>query len=234
MSTFLQLVNQTMVEAGTAGSALTTLQGSLSAEAIRFKNWINYEWQRIQADKVQWQWMRQSGTFPTLANQAQYTIAAIGATSTPAFAAATFGNWIRRSFRFYLDPAFGDEQLAAFITWDQFRDLYLYGANRTNSSRPVAFTVGPDKSLWLGMRPDQVYTCVYEYYQSAIGLSADADTPAMPAQYHDLIVFRALKAYGAFMSAEEVIGRANEEIARITPKLCADQLPIVFGGPPLA
>lgn len=234
MATFLQLVNQVMGEAGTAGSPLTTLQTGLSPEATRFKAWVNAEWQRIQADKLQWQWMRVSGTFPTVANQMQYTIAGIGASSTPYFAAATFGNWIRRSFRFYLDPYYSDEQLAAFITWDQFRDLYLYGANRLNSSRPVAFTVAPDKSLYLGMRPDQIYQVVYEFYQAPIALSADADIPAMPSMFHDLIVFRALKAYGTFVSASEVISRADEEIARIMPKLCADQLPVAFGGPPMA
>lgn len=234
MSTFLQLVNQTQQEAGLAGGDLTTLQNGLSAESTRFKNWVNREWQRIQSDKVDWQWMRQSGTFPTVANQAQYTIAAIGAASTPVFAPATFGNWIKGSFRFYLDPAFSDEQLAAFITWDSFRNLYLYGSNRNNPSRPVAFTVAPDKSLYLGMKPDAIYQAVYEYYQAPIALAADADVPAMPAAFHDLIVFRALKAYGVFMSAEEVIGRADEEIARIYPKLCVDQLPIVFSGAPLA
>lgn len=235
MSTFLQLVNQAQQEAGLAGTDLTTLQSGLSAESTRFKNWVSREWQRIQADKDQWQFLRQSGVYPTVQGQSQNTVAQIGAASTPTFTAAQFGNWKRDSFRFYSDPAFSDEMLAAFVTWDLFRDIYLYGSNRANQSRPVAFSVGPDKSIWLGLQPGAtVYQMVYEYYQAPTALILDNDVPSMPAQYHDLIVFRALKAYGIFMAAEEVIGRADSEIGRIYPKLLADQLPILSSAPPLA
>lgn len=235
MSTFLQLVNQTMQEAGIAGSPLVTLQSGLSAESTRFAGWVNREWQRIQADKDQWQWLRTSGNFTTTAAQNQYTPAQVGAICTPTtFTAAQFANWKRDSFRFWLASGYGDEQLAAFLNWDQFRNLYLYAQNRVTQSRPVCFTVDPQKNLWLGLVPDQTYNVVFEYYAAPAALVADTDTPAMPQQYHDLIVFKALKAYGVFMAAPEVIGRASEEISRIFSKLCVDQLPIIFSGPPLA
>lgn len=234
MSTFLQLVNMTRQEAGLAAGDLTTLQTGLSAESNRIKNWVNREWYRIQSDKDQWQFLRRSGQFVTTAAQFLYSPAQVGAASTPVFAAGDFANWKRDSFRVYKDPQYADEMLSAFMNYDQWRNLYQYASMRTNYSRPVAITVAPDKSLGLGMGPDAVYNVVYEYYAAPAYMAADTDVPNMPPEYHELIVFRALKAYGVFMAATEVIARAQEEIDRIWPKLCGDQLPIFMSGPPLA
>jgi hypothetical protein len=240
MSTFLQMVNQCRVEAGITSGDLSTLQttggNTLSAESTRFKNWVNNEWLRLQADKDQWQFLRKEAVFTSQALTAKYTPAVVGAGSTPTFTAAQFANWKRDSFRIYKSSDYSDEMLAGFINYDQWRNIYQYGSMRTNYSRPVAISVAPDKSLCLGMTPDSAgpYYVVFEYYQAPQGLSADTDTPTMPAQYHDLVVFRALRAYGYFMSAAEVVERANTEIARINPKLLADQLPVTMSGPPLA
>jgi hypothetical protein len=230
---FLQLVNACRQEAGVATSDLTTLQTSMSMESTRFKNWINREWLRIQADKSDWQWMRQTAQFNLQANVPSYSPTVVGLASTPQFTGATFGNWKRDSFRIY-SAAYTDEMLAGFMPWDTYRNVYQYGSMRDSRARPVAFSVAPDKSLWFGITPDAAYGVVFEYYTAPIGLAQDADTPTMPAQYHDLIMYRALRSYGVFMAASEVIARAQEEINRISPKLLADQLPIFSSGPPLA
>jgi hypothetical protein len=56
----------------------------------------------------------------------------------------------------------------------------------------------------------------------------------MPARFHELIAFRALRAYGIFMAAPEVIGRADDQISRIGAELAVDQLQVITSGPPLA
>jgi hypothetical protein len=105
---------------------------------------------------------------------------------------------------------------------------------RSARSRPVVFSIDPQKNLYFGIVPDGAYTIVYEFYRTPITLSADADTPAMPARFHELIAFRALRAYGIFMAAPEVIGRADDQISRIGAELAADQLQVITSGPPLA
>lgn len=231
--TFLQLVNAVRQEAGVATADLTTLQSGMSSESTRFKNWVNREWLRIQADKPDWQFMRQTAQFNLTAGVALYTPAQVGLASTPQFAPNAFANWKRDSFRCFTST-YDDEMLMGFIPWDQWRNVFQYGSMRTNTSRPVAVTVAPDKSLGFGITPDRNYGVVFEYYRAPVALSADADMPSMPGQYHDLIVYRALLSYGVFMSAPEVISRAQMEIARIQPKLMADQMPIMVSGPPLA
>jgi hypothetical protein len=240
VSTFLQLVNLVRSEAGITGGDLTTVQSGLSAESQRIANWVNNEWLRIQRKKPDWQWMRQYFTCPLTGGTQEYTPTQIGAVSTPTFTAAQFGNWKRDSFRIYTNatPTQIDEQLATFIPWDQFRNIYLYGSMRQNFSRPVAFTVSPKKNLLFGMPPDVNATVSYffdgEMYLAPSALVLDADTPGAPAFYHDWIMARALKAYGVFMAAGEVIQRAQELINEIQPQISVDQLPVIECGPPLA
>lgn len=233
---YLQLVNLTRQEAGVAGGDLATLQSGLSVESTRFKTWVANEWIRIQSEHPDWEFLRFSGEFNTVANQANYTPQQAKATNDgTATGTAILGNWKRDSFRISTaGQNYADEMLAGFMPWWQYRNLYQYGSMRTSRSRPVVFSIDPQKNLYFGIIPDGAYTVGYEFYRTPVTLSADADTPAMPDRFHELIAFRALRAYGIFMAAPEVIGRADDQINRIAPLLAADQLQVITSGPPLA
>jgi hypothetical protein len=233
---YLQLVNLARSEAGVAGGDLATLQSALSAESTRFKNWVANEWIRIQSEHPDWEFLRFSGEFNTTANQANYTPQQAKATSDGTISGTPIlGNWKRDSFRVSTaGQNYNDEMLLGFMPWWQYRNLYQYGNMRSARSRPVVFSIDPQKNLYFGIVPDGAYTIVYEFYRTPITLSADADTPAMPARFHELIAFRALRAYGIFMAAPEVIGRADDQISRIGAELAADQLQVITSGPPLA
>ena len=129
---------------------------------------------------------------------------------------------------------YNDEMLMGFMPWWQYRNLYQYGNMRDARSRPVVFSIDPQKNLYFGITPNAAYTVGYEYYRTPVTLSADTDTPAMPDRFHELIAYRALRAYGIFMAAPEVIGRADDAISRINPQLATDQLLDITSGPPLA
>lgn len=234
---FLQLVNRTRSEAGLANGDLSTLASGLSADSARFKNWVATAWVDIQTDNPDYQFMRKANTFTTTASQAIYTpqqaCATVDGTNS---GAVDLGNWKKDSFRIYTAGTnFADEMLTSWMPYDIWRNLYQYGTMRTSQSRSVAITIDPLKNLGLGMTPDlSTYVVVYEYYRKPSDLLVDTDTPDMPDRFHMLIVWRALKSYGVFMSAPEVIDKANEEIGRLRAKLDNDQLPILMSGPPLA
>jgi hypothetical protein len=124
--------------------------------------------------------------------------------------------------------------LLGFMPWWQYRNLYQYGSMRTARSRPVVYSIDPQKNLWFGIVPDLAYTIVYEYFRTPITLVNDSDTPAMPDRFHNLIAYKALRAYGIFMAAPEVIGRADDMISKLEPQLEIDQLQTMVSGPPLA
>lgn len=236
MSTFLQLVNQVRSEAGLASGDLTTLQSGLSLESTRFKNWVVREWNLIQTAQPDWQFLRLTGEFTTTANQAQYTpqqaeATVDGTTGT----AAILASWKKDSFRLSTAGAsYADEAILGFQPWDVYRNMYQYGNMRAVRSKPVLFTIDPQKNLWFGATPDAAYVVNYEFYRTPQTLSADADVPLCPDRFHDLIAFRALRAYGIFMSASEVIGRADSVIDTLYPDLVNDQLPPMMSGNPLA
>lgn len=237
MSTFLQLVNIARSEAGVAGGDLTTLQSGLSAESTRFKNWVAREWEELQAEHEEWQFLRRSFQFDTVANQRAYTPQQAEATDDDTSAGtAILASWKLDSLQLSTaGQAYADEAILGFVPYDEYRRLYEFGQMRNERTKPVVFSVRPnDLALVFGNVPDAAYTVVGEYYRTPQTLSADADVPLMPARFHSLIAYRALKAYGVFTAAPEVIGRADDKIARLHLDLCSDQLPLIETGPPLA
>ena len=84
----------------------------------------------------------------------------------------------------------------------------------------------------MGLAPDAIYVLTGEYHRSAQILSADADEPEMPSDYHSLIKYQAMKYYGQYESAQEVVDRANDGIRRIMRQLIRNQgQPFRVGGP---
>jgi len=236
MATLLSLVNLARSEAGIAGGDLATVQGALSTESNRFKTWVVNAWNEIQTEHPDWEFMRFGNEFTTVANQAGYTPQQAKATDDgTTTGTAILGNWKRDSFRVSTaGNNYDDEMLMGFLPWNQYRNLYQYGNMRSQRSRPVVFSIDPQKNLYFGIVPNGAYTIVYEYFRTPITLSADSDTPAMPERFHNLIAYKALRAYGIFMAAPEVIGRAEDQIFRFSAQLSSDQLPVVTSGPPLA
>ena len=92
---FLQIVNRVRQNVGLSGADLTTVTG-LTGESARLANWVNESWLDMQAMRRDWQWLRNSIAFPTVAGQAAYTPAQIGILD--------FGMWARDSFRNYANP----------------------------------------------------------------------------------------------------------------------------------
>ena len=224
---FLELVNRTRVECGVTGPALATVQ-NLTGEAARIASWVRSAWVDIQTSKEDWLFMRATVTFNTVTHQQFYT-------PTEAGIGSTFANWKRDSFRCSsVGQNYADEQLMNYMEYTTFRNLYMYGNMRTTYARPVVVTIDGGKDLGFGSIPDQAYVIDGEYYVKPIELSADGDTPALPSNFHMLVVYRAMYYYAGYESAPEVYQRAEFEFQRLMQRLNIDQLPTLVSGPPLA
>jgi hypothetical protein len=226
---YLQLVNRARQEGGVSGAALISLGGTVSQESQRFKDWVNEAWREVQIHCADWDFMRSDFTFDTTVAVQTYAAASL---STPL---ASFRNWKRDSLRAYLTATgFGDEQILPFLDWETFRNLYLYGNQRSTTGRPTLFSIKPDKSIVIGPVPDATYTVVGEYFRQASDLTADTDIPGITDEYHMLIVWRALRSYGLYEAASEVVVRADGEIRRLMSKIENDLMPEITSGPSLA
>lgn len=214
----LQLAQQLRRDCGISGSDTTTVNAS--GEWSDVVNWIDRAWQDIQMDRPNWLWMRQTVSFSTIAEQAEYQIDAAPLSLT------NFASWVPKSFRIYKGTIANETRLSEWDSYEEFRDTYLIGTNRTSYGYPSSIVVSPTKSLILASPPnDDSYTVSGDYYKLPTVLAADADEPDMPARFHMLIVYRAMKFAGFKETADELIALAREEGSRLTRLLEMDQLP---------
>lgn len=221
--TFLELVNSLRQEADGTGAALTTLSGNLNAENARFKARIIEAWRQIQMlNNGQWHFMRRSfsaaltaGTWDYLASAAPFSI-------------ADLKTWSLDEMRCYATATgYGDEQELTYWPYEDFKRQYRFGAMRTQTGRPTVFSVDPARHLVVGPVPIAGYTVEGVYYAQPVTLSANGDIPAMPTEYHMLIVYRALLADAEFEWSQEQKVRAVREMRRMQAELEIDQLPTV-------
>jgi hypothetical protein len=207
-TTFLDLVNRARRECGVSSEALTSLQGSLSNESMRFKDWVSDGWRDLQLARTAWRWMRITGAFDTVAGTWEYGAEAAGILD--------LGDWIQDTFRLYKTAdGTDDEMYLSDMDWGRFRNDFRFGTSRNLQSRPIAVSVQPNRSLALGPVPDDVYTVTFEYQRAPSELVEDADDPCsstngLPRRFYMLVVYQAMKAYAHFESAPEVLMRAEK------------------------
>lgn len=223
----LQLVNQTRVECGVSGPALSTAQG-LGGESGRIVAWVQQAWIDIQTSKEDWLFLRKPFTFNTVAAQWQYNAGTDCGLSD-------FGNWKRDSFRAStVGNNYKDEQLLNYMEWTTYRNLYRYANMRNTKARPVVVSITPEKDLAFGSIPDQAYVIDGEYYTQPASLLLDTDTPLIPVRFQMAIVYRAMMYYAGYEAAPEVLARGDFEYRRLYSRMEIDQLPTIVSGPPLA
>lgn len=221
---YLALCRAVSTMAGINSNGPTTVVGQ-AGEMKRVCLWVSQAWEEIQEYHNDWEWMRKTFSFATVANQSSYAPATD-------VALTDFAAWRNDSFRMYLASAgVGNEIWLQQYDYNSFRDYYLLGARKITYARPIAISVAPDKSLVLGLAPDQVYTVSGEYYKVPQALTADADIPEMPPRFHMAIVHKALMKYGQFEGAGEVTQEHAALYATVMNRLELDQLPpITIGG----
>lgn len=221
----VDLVENLRVECGVSGSPIITAQ-ALSGELLRLKNWINDAWAAIQLRHQDWAFLRSNFSFVTTPSKQSYTPTDTGVPTLDAYN--------QQSVWMYSNAlGLADQMPLGRMEWEHFRSMYLRGAQ--SPMRPICFAINPDKSLWLGSIPDAAYTITGECWLEPAAMSADTDTPAMPAKFHKLIVLEAMKRYAGYEAANEVMARAVTEGKPLWNDLEIQQLPQVtvaggFGG----
>ncbi len=226
---FLQLCQRLRQEAGLTGSGpLTTLdQTGIQKQVV---DWINTAYIDVLSQHTNWLFMQEDFSFQTIASQREYSISETGVTDLEKWKVDNYG-----SFRVYLTSSgVANEQYMYPLLWEDYRQMYLYGATRTSKGLPSYFAVMPDKSLNFYQVPDNIYTITGEYFKVPAELDGDADIPIIPTQFHMIIVWRALMFYGGFDAANEKYAIGKNEYTKLLMRLEMDQLPQMTFGAPLA
>lgn len=222
--TFLELCQRLRQEAGISGSGPVSVLGQ-TGEMKRVVDWISTAYEDIQNMHNSWRFLRADFSFPTINNVQDYTPAAV---NLPEFA-----EWMRDDLRIY-QTSVADETYLSYVPWAAFRQNYLFGSQRTETSRPTIVSVRPNTALSLWQVPNGAYTVSGEYFKTADIMTANASVPVIPARFQLIIVWKALMYYGAYAAADEKYAHGNNEFKTMKSRLELDQLDRATYGAPLA
>lgn len=219
---FLQLCQRLRRKCRVSGTGPTSVANQ-SEEYARLVDFINEAWMILQRKRPDWKWMRGSMSFPTVADQAEYTLAQIEATGA---GLSNFGNWQRDTFRCYTTATgTNDENVLSWLDYDMWRDTYQFGATRHTQTRPTQFTITPVLGIGLGCTPIVGYTITGDYYKVAAEMEDDGDTPLLPSQFHMAIVYRAMMIFGVAESKPWIYDEGLANYNAILGEIELQQLP---------
>lgn len=211
---FLQLCQRVFQEGGISGS-ITSVTNQ-TGEAQRVVNWVNAAYQQILNDQsMNWNFQHSVSTIQLTPGIGTYSFTDLG---IPAGA-----QWDINSMRVAKSSTLADETMLAPMRFPEFRDFWLFSANRLVQSRPLNCTVNNQTELQLAPIPDQAYYLNFEWLLQLSSLVANTDVPAIPARFQLVIVWRALREYGLFEAAPEVIARAERNYKEVMLQLELDQ-----------
>lgn len=224
-TTFLDLCQRTRLECGISGTGPSTVLGQ-TGESQRLVAWVAEAWNYIQGLHADWDFLRTSAAWTSVAGQEGYTLTDIGI-------AATFGQWKRDTFRNYVTAdGTNSEAFMGHVDYDVWRDSYFFSGMRTVQSRPQICAIRPqDKAVMMGPPPQAGYTFTGDYFTVPVRMTADADVPTLPNKYIMVIVYKAMEYYALYEAAQEVLTAARRGFAPILRQMEGDRMPeIRFAG----
>lgn len=205
----LQLVQLTRQLAGIPGTAVTTI-GQVN-EAKRVVDWVDSAWTEIQRE-TNWNWLWEQATV-----------------------AVTAGNWYVAgtipASRYERDATYNGNTRLQYLPWADFREHWP--TSWISEGTPTYWTVRPDMAFAVNAKVTVDTDFAVERYKNPTAMTADVDTPSMPSEHHEAIVYKALLLYANFEEAGVTRQTAEAEYRRHLTALRTLQLPEMRPGEPL-
>jgi hypothetical protein len=215
---FLQLCQDLVIELGLAGgtgpATVLNQRGELANVVRWIRNsdlWVSNQWKTWKFLKVEYSGVIQAGSRePTAPNNPT---------------GVRVRKWDRDSI--VINAGSLSAKPLMFEEWSTFRKLRQIGSAGLTVDEPAIITVkeiGTDPKLWIYPTANATYPISGEFWRRPIAMTQDTDVPAMPEEYHRLIVTTAAIMYGNREDAPEIIAGMEAEHATILKQLQDDQL----------
>jgi len=196
---------------------------------------VNEAYQQIQMYHDEWLWMRAQGTFNLVTGTRTYSVATLqGAISRfeqyRFFGAGATG---QQRYLYVKDAAATtpSQMPCWYLPYEEWRG-YFDRLPRPSNSMPVRCTVQPDGTLEFDPTPAAapsggVYSIQFDYRKTPQTLVFSTnDTPEMPAKFHDLILWWAVRLFCASRSNSDALEQtAINRVNYWLDKIAAEQLP---------
>lgn len=237
MSNYLQLCQELRRECRIPGTGPSAVIGQVG-QLLDMVEWTKKAWTELQGMSQSWRWMRSTFTLPTVALTDTYAYSACVDNRT-SLAIARFSKWLPFDtdgtpifMSYKTSEGASARMFLEYLDWGQFRSTFRYTPQ--NPGPLIYFTIDPQDNLVLGPAPDGIYTVTGDFQRSAQILSADADVPDMPSDYHSLIVYRAMEKYAGSLGSPEAMYRAKSEGGQLLKQLRRTQTPKLEMPAPIA
>lgn len=222
--TFLQMCQRVYIEGGISGMIASTQ--NQTGEALRVVGWVQSAYQEILNDQgIGWNFTHPSAVVKLTPGKGDYTFAELNL--------AEGVQWDTSSMRVAVNDNLSDETFVIGQRFPEFRNYWLFSSRRTVQSRPLNCSVDNDTHLRIAPLPDIAYNLVIQYQRSPAPLVKDEDATILPDRFQMAVVWKALRHYGMYEAAPEVVSRAELEYKVLLEKLYNDQTPEVIVGEPM-
>lgn len=205
---FLELCRRVREEVGYSGNGPSSVIGQVG-EMGRLVNKVNSAWLEIQQSRTNWRFMRKQITATVAAGSPTLTIADMKSVDKDSFAVV---DGITRSQLTHIS-----------------RDAMRWRV--TTPGRPTVYYAERGLvSLW--PTPAEATVITGEYYTVPVLMASDNNAaPTMPEEYHEAIVWLAVRNLGAFEESGNTYTHASTEYQRIFNRMLKNETPdIIFGG----
>jgi hypothetical protein len=223
--TLVDMVEDARKKAGIRQSTITTISGATGIVADLLM-WVQDAWVDLQKESLNW-WFRTKidDTISIIASTDQYAMPADLETI----------NW--RTCSIYTTVGV-DEASIRYIPYEEWRmrkDLYI-----TAEGRPTLITERPDTKIHVWPFPDQAYTLRYDGVYAIDNMTADADTPGdtisvgtqlLPDQYHEVIVWDAVRRYATQHEDGPTLERSQKQFLAAHARLKERHAPDIYVKP---
>jgi len=208
MSTFLELVQDLQREVGASGDEIASVI-SQTGENQRMVRWVRDADFYIQNRWLNWKF---------LWNQVQLNTV----TGTVGLAAPTDLNfWDFKTFKINDGGATDEDEPINFVEHDSIKGLI----RDTTQAKPATVIVMPDNSLEFEPVPDAVYEIHSDYFMKPTKMAANSDVSAIPEEYHQAILGRAMLLYANYEGAPEIKSQGQEIFEEAYGRLENHELP---------
>lgn len=207
---------------GTAPTTTTGQTGVLN-EIVKM---VDDAYQTIQSAESWWGFRLLQGTFPITDGVRTYTRATIQGTLT------TFDEFLVMSglgpdhLLIHLTATgVADQSPCWYVPYQDWRGFWDRGER--SEGKPVRFTIRQDQTIEFDSTPDASYTVTTDYRRTLHEMTADAHEPLFAADFHDAVVWGAVKAYTETREASQLYQLADRNFSREMAKLRFRYLPRV-------
>lgn len=214
MSNFLQICRAVRLKTGLQGTGPSTVT-SVSGLEGQIVGAVQDVWKNLQNFRQEWRWSRDRAEVIIDAGDTTKTLLQILGSGY------RFRVWHKDQI--YAKPtSTGKYVPLRYVEWDSFVRGTI---NNTTAQKIKYYTIRPEDYAIVFIEADEEHTLKVEYQKSIQNLTADADVPEMPTDYHDILVYAAVEIMAAQVGNPGIYDQYAQEQIRLTNALMREQLP---------